>query len=299
MRIDPKALRLFLAVCKEGTISGAARAEHLSQPSVSVAISQLEHVLKVKLFDRFRQGIQLTPAGEALKSRAQAIDNLLTSAQQEIKLLEHNISGPLVIGGTPGALASIMSKVISSFIDNYPRFELRILERPDLVIHEQLKNYEIDLAIVTSGMNETPDDMEELAVLSDPFSIIVGKANQHLPDKMALPDLANARWVLPDAVGGFRRQVDALFISTESPIPGNVIRSDSLLTTKSVVRSTDFVTILPREVVLPELLSGSLREIKIRGVSFQRNVGFLWLKERKLSALAQAFVDHTQALLKV
>lgn len=299
MRIDPKALRLFLAVCKEGTISGAARTEHLSQPSVSVAISQLERVLKVKLFDRFRQGIQLTPAGEALKIRAQAIDNLLESAQHEIKLLEQNITGPLVIAGTPGALSTVVSKVIHSFSALHPRFELRVLERPEQVLHQQLKNYDIDLAIVTSGMTETPDEMEELAVVSDPFFIIVGGANQHLPDEMSLPELAEARWILPEAVGGFRRQVDALFISSQSPMPRNVIRCDSLLTTKSVVRNTDYMTILPREVVYPEVSSGQLREIKIKGISFQREVGFLWLKERKLSALAQSFIEHSRETLIV
>lgn len=297
MRIDPKALRLFLAVCKEGTISGAARTEHLSQPSVSVAISQLERVLKVKLFDRFRQGIQLTPAGEALQLRAQAIDNLLESAQHEIKLLEDDVSGPLVIAGTPGALSTVMSKIISAFTEKHQRFELRILERPELILHQQLKNYEIDLAIVTSGMIETPAEVEELAILSDPFSIIVGQQNKHFPDEMSLPDLINARWILPEAIGGFRRQVDALFISTESPVPRNVIRCDSLLTTKSVVRNTDYVTILPREVVLPEVTSGHLREIKITGITFQRKVGFLWLKERKLCALAQSFIDLSKEYL--
>ena len=108
MRIDPRTLRLFLAVCREGTISGAARAEHLSQPSVSVAINQLERVLATKLFERNRQGILLTPAWEALKIKAQAVDSLLISAQEEIKLLAEDIGGPLNIGGTPGALASVM-----------------------------------------------------------------------------------------------------------------------------------------------------------------------------------------------
>ncbi len=299
MRLDPKAVRLFLAVCKEGTISSAARAENLSQPSVSVAISQLERVLNVKLFERFRQGIQLTPAGEALKLRAQAIDNLLTSAEQEIKLLEDNVQGPLVIAGTPGALATIMSKVIDSFIDTHPRFELRILERPEDVIQSQLKNYNIDIAIITTGMNETPEDMEEIPILSDPFSIVIGHKNYHLPVELSLSELSDAHWVLPDAIGGFRRQIDALFIGAQAKTPKNAIRSDSLLTTKAIVRNTDFVTILPKEVILPELNAGTLKAIKIKGASFQRNVGFMWLKERKMSSLALSFIEHVQTKLNV
>ncbi len=294
MKIDPRALRLFLAVCREGTISGAARAEHLSQPSVSVAISQLERVLNVKLFDRFRQGIQLTPAGEALQRRAEAIENLLDAAQREVHLMGNHLLGPLTIGGTPGALTTLVPKMLTSFVKSYPKFELRILERPDNTLINMLRNYEIDLAVVTAGMKEHPEDMKEIAILSDPFSIIVGRANGHLPADISLPDLEHARWVLPDAVGGFRRQVDALFVSAKAPLPVNVIRSDSLLTTKAIVKETDYVTILPREVVKTELENGVLREIRIREAMFERKVGLMWLKERPLYGHTKAFVDHVK-----
>jgi DNA-binding transcriptional LysR family regulator len=65
------------------------------------------------------------------------------------------------------------------------------------------------------------------------------------------------------------------------------------------VSNTDYITILPREVVKPELISGSLREISIQGVGFTRSVGLMWLTERKLGDLAQAFITHTIESLKV
>lgn len=296
MRIDPRGLRLFLAVCREGTISGAARAEHLSQPSVSVAISQLERALGAKLFDRFRQGIRLTPAGEALVQRATAIENLMDAAHREIQLLGQDVAGPLVLGGTPGALATLVPKVLSRFMSASPKSDIRILERPEPELHKLLRDYEIDLAVVTTGMKECPPDMKELTVLSDSFSIIVGRRNDHLPNEISLADVENARWVLPDAIGGFRRQVDALFISAQAPFPQNVIRSDSLLTTKSIVRHTDYVTILPREVVEPELTAGTLREVRIREASFPRQVGFIWLKERGLGEWIEAFIEQARQL---
>ncbi|GAB1265285.1 LysR family transcriptional regulator [Aurantivibrio infirmus] len=296
MRIDPRGLRLFLAVCREGTISGGARAEHLSQPSVSVAISQLESALEAKLFDRFRQGIQLTPAGEALFKRAEAIENLMDTAHREVKLLGENITGPLVLGGTPGALATLVPQVINNFTKSFPRFELRILERPEPELHRLLRSYEIDIAVLTAGMKESPRDMKELAVMSDTFAIIAGRSNDHLPNEISLVDLEDAKWVLPDAVGGFRRQVDALFVSAKAPMPQDVIRCDSLLTTKSIVRHTEYITVLPKQVAMPELESGSLRAIRIREATFQRKVGLIWLKERNFSHLAQAFIEHAKTV---
>jgi molybdate transport repressor ModE-like protein len=59
--IDPRALRTFLAICQQGTISGAARKLNISQPSVSVAIAQLERAVDASLFTRSRTGSPAPP----------------------------------------------------------------------------------------------------------------------------------------------------------------------------------------------------------------------------------------------
>ena len=137
-------------------------------------------------------------------------------------------------------------------------------------------------------------DEAEQVVMSDTFAVIVGEQNTDIPDTVSLPELGEHSWVLPDAVGGFRRQVDALFINAEAPTPANVIRCDSLLTTKSIVRNTRYITILPREVAMPELTTGALRAINIKEAGFQRHVGLVWLKERQFTGLAQAFFELAQ-----
>lgn len=292
MRIDPRTLRLFLAVCREGTISGAARAEHLSQPSVSVAINQLERVLQTSLFSRNRQGIELTQAGIALEMKARAIESLLVSAQEEISLLAQDIGGPLTIGGTPGALSTVMGQVIDGFSAVHPRFKLRILERPDTVTQDMLRSYELDLGIVTSGMREPSDDFHEQPIFTDPFSVIVSGSNSSMGDTVHLGKLKDSRWVLPDAVGGFRKQIDALFINSEAKLPANVILSDSILTTKAIIKNSDYITILPNQLVQTEVQAGTLRAIGIEGIDFQRKVGLLWMANRQLTPIAQAFVDY-------
>ncbi len=295
MTLDSRAVQYFLEVCRAGSISQAARVLNLSQPSVSVAVSRLERVLGSQLFERHRSGIRLTSAGQALRRRAEAMENLLQGAGREIHLLRADISGPLVIGGTPGALATVIPRTVGSLRKRFPRVELRILERPDSDLRTLLQSQTIDLAVVTLGMDATPDEFCELQVLQDPFALIVGRANGHRPDKVSLWDLEDAGWVLPDAVGGFRRHVDALFVSSNTPVPRNVIRCDSLLTTKAIVRDTDYVTILPREVVGTELAIGELRALQIEGADFERKVGFLWLREHPLDALATAFLEHARS----
>jgi LysR family transcriptional regulator, regulator of abg operon len=288
--LDPRSLRTFLAVCRENSISGAARVLNISQPSVSVAISQLEHQLGTTLFERTHTGIQLTPAGEVLQRRAEAMDGILREAQTEVEFARDGMHGPLRIGGTPGALASLVPEAVSQLEQSGIRFALHIIERPDTVLLDYLRKREIEIAFVTTGIEAPPEDIEERSYARDPFDLIVGRQNEHLPSEMSLRDAGTLRWVLPEAVGAFHRQVDAVFVSADVPAPRDVIRCDSLLTTKAIVRGGRHVTILPQRVVAPELSIGVLRAIRLREVTIGRTVGIRILKDARLSEFAERFL---------
>ena len=289
--IDPRALRTYLAVCRERSISGAARRLNISQPAVSVTIAQLEQALGASLFERSRSGIQLTPAGTALLARAEGMEALLRNAEAEVALAQEGVAGPLRVGGTPGALVTLLPKAIRLVEADTPRFALNVIERPDRDLIELLRKGEIEIAFVTTGIEATPDDIEERPYSRDPFDLIVGRANEHLPAELSLRETGQLKWVLPEAQGAFRRQVDALFIAAEAPVPQEVIRCDSLLTTKSIVRNSARVTILPRQVAAAELSIGVLRAIRIPEVTMNRVVGVRLLKGAQLSSLAVKLLE--------
>lgn len=289
--IDPRALRTFLAVCQAQTISGAARTLHISQPSVSVAIAQLERRLDASLFERSRNGIRLTAAGEALKRRAEAMDGLLREAKAEVALARDGVLGPLRIGGTPGALASLVPEAVSQLERAGMRFALSVVERPDSALVDLLRRREIELAFVTTALDPPPDDIEERSCARDPFDLLVGRQNEHLPGRLSLREARSLRWVLPDAAGGFRRQLDALFIAAGVPAPADVIRCDSLLTTKAIVRESRHVTILPQRVAGAELSMGLLRVIALVDAQVQRTVGIRWLRQVRLGEFAEKLLE--------
>ncbi len=293
--MDPRLLRTYAAVCREGSISGAARALNISQPSVSVAIAQLEAKLACKLFDRTRSGIVLSPAGAKLRRRADMMETLLRDAEAEVARAGEGVRGPLTIAGTPGALVSLVPQVVER-IERAGRFELNILERADHEALDMLRKGDVEIALGTTGIESAPADIEETSVLQDPFALIVGRAHDALGADVTLGQAARFGWVMPHAQGGFRRQIEALFLGAETPLPRDVIRSDSLLTTKAIVRRTAHVTILPHGVVAAELSIGVLRAVKLRGVSFQRSIGMRTVRGRPLSDLAADFVESLDAV---
>lgn len=292
--IDPRALRTFLAVCRANSISGGARLLNISQPSVSNAIAQLEQSVGVALFERSRTGISLTAEGEVLLRRAEAMDALLSGAQEELRLTRQGVAGPLRVGGTPGALVSLLPAAVRTLeaqMEGAGSFALHAVERADHDLATLLRQGEIELAFVTTGIETPPDDLEEMTFSQDPFALIVGRANEHLPAEISLRDVMTMRFVLPEAVGAFRRQIDALFMAADVPVPQDCIRCDSLLTTKAIVRGSARATILPMQVAAAELSIGVLRAIAIREAAFHRSIGIRKVKGARLSRLAEQLLD--------
>jgi len=292
--IDPRALRTFHEVCRAGSITGAARALNISQPSVSSAIALLEARLGATLFERTRAGIVLTPAGHALQARAQMLEHLLRDAQAEVTAASEGLSGPLRIGGTPGALVSLLPLAMARIEQVLPQITLSVLERADRDLTAMLREGDIELAFVTTAMEEPDEDLAERTLARDPFALIIGPDVGAMPNPFSLKQADQLRWVLPEAQGAFRRQVDALFANAGVPVPRDAIRCDSLLTTKALVRDCRRVTILPMRVAASELSMGVLRALPIAEAAFERNVGVRWLKERGMSPLAGALIRELE-----
>lgn len=293
--IDPRALRTFGAVCRAGSISAAARQLNISQPSVSTTIARLEERLKVVLFRRGRSGIVLTAEGMVLQRRAEAMEALLQGAAQEVDAATAGVAGPLRVGGTPGALVSLLPRAIDRLERERGTFALNVIERADRDLIDMLRKGEIELAFVTTEIEAPPEGIDETTLSRDPFALIVGRRNEALPASLSLRQVQHLPWVLPEAQGAFRRQVAALFIAAGIAEPRAAIRCDSLLATKAIVRAGDRVTILPRQVAAAELSIGELRAIAIEEARFERSIGVRMLKGAVLSPLAQSLLAALSA----
>lgn len=289
--IDPRALVTFGAVCRAGSISAAARALNISQPSVSATIAQLEHRIGSRLFERGRGGIVLTSEGEALQRRAEAMESLLDGAMKDLEAVRQGIAGPLRVGGTPGALVSLLPPAVERLERRFGAFALNVVERADRDLTEMLRRGEIDLAFVTTEIEAAPPDMEEITLARDPFALIVGRRHRNLPNAVSLREVADLPWVLPEAQGAFNRQVSALFVAAEITEPRNAIRCDSLLSTKAIVRTTSRVTVLPRQVAAAELTVGVLRAVTIEEARFERSIGVRMMARASHSPLAAGLLE--------
>lgn len=151
--MELRHLQYFLMVAREGTISGAAHALHLSQPSLSRQMQDLEHELGVRLFDRGSRHIELTAAGMRLRRRAEEIVDLVGRTETEIRVSNETLAGEVRIGSGETPAMELVSGVIAELQRTYPllRFSLHSGNAQD--VRERLDNGLIDFGVFIGNVD--------------------------------------------------------------------------------------------------------------------------------------------------
>ena len=124
--MELRVLKYFLAVAQQESISKAAEVLHVTQPTLSRQLMDLETELKTKLLVRGKRNkkIVLTSDGKLLKARAQEIVELANKTESEFLFDEKNISGDIYIGGGESDSMRVIARVIKQISKEYPNIKL-------------------------------------------------------------------------------------------------------------------------------------------------------------------------------
>ena len=118
--MELRVLRYFLAVVREESITRAAEVLHISQPTLSRQMAQLEETVGVKLFSRGTRKISLTNEGILLRRRAEEIVELVDKTERELVQQQEQVEGTISIGGGDLVSVQVLKKSIEGVHGNYP-----------------------------------------------------------------------------------------------------------------------------------------------------------------------------------
>ena len=119
--MEIRVLRYFLTVVREESITKASEVLHITQPTLSRQLAQMEEDIGVKLFDRGTRKIKLTNEGILLRRRAEEILQLVDKTEKELVEQEEQVEGKISIGCGEIAAVQLLPKIIESFRRKYPR----------------------------------------------------------------------------------------------------------------------------------------------------------------------------------
>ncbi len=146
--MELRVLRYFLMIAREENITHAAQLMHVTQPTLSRQIQDLEAELGVKLFERSNHRIILTQDGLLLRRRAQEIVELADRTRQDLARGETELCGEVAIGSGETRSMSALAEMLSSFRQRYPRIRYRFYSGNADHIKERMENGTLDMGLL-------------------------------------------------------------------------------------------------------------------------------------------------------
>lgn len=152
--LNIKQMSYFIAVAEELHFGRAAERLNVAQPPLSRQIKQIEEELGALLFNRGRNAVTLTQAGERLYVRLQKILADLDDTKLEIRRLGQGAEGRLRIGFVGSSTYGLLPTIIKSFRANFPQVNLSLLPMNNAQLHRALIRREIDIAFARPALND-------------------------------------------------------------------------------------------------------------------------------------------------
>lgn len=152
--MDIRVLRYFLAVAREESISGAAESLHLSQPTLSRQLSDLEEEIGKTLFIRGSRRITLTEHGSLLRKRAGEIIDLMEKTTKELTASEESIAGDIYIGAGETEAVHYLTRAARRLQERYPEVHFHIASGDTVDVTEQLDKGLIDFGLLFGAVDE-------------------------------------------------------------------------------------------------------------------------------------------------
>ncbi len=148
--LSPHALASLLAIAEHGSVSAAARARNLTQPSISRQVQELERQLGVHLVERTSQGARLTPAGEALAEGARELLTGLAALPERVRSRQGEISGRVRLGAIDSIGIYVLPPLLARFVQANPRVDVQVACHSSPQLMAMLLDDELDVAIGTT-----------------------------------------------------------------------------------------------------------------------------------------------------
>lgn len=196
--MDIRTLRYFLAVAQAGSISKAACGLHVTQPTLSRQIADLERSLGCSLFERSSAGVSLTPEGAILRRRAEEMVSLEDAAKAEIGAEREAIVGDVRIGAGETHAMERVAQAMRTVQDNHPGVRFHVFSGNAVAVEEQLERGLVDFGLfVDAPPSSVPCEWVTLRA-ANRFGVLVRDDSPLADLKIATArDLADQRIIAP------------------------------------------------------------------------------------------------------
>lgn len=291
MNLSFRQLKLLLAVAEHRSITAAANASHITQPTVSMQLKAMSDEVGLPLYEVIGKQVFLTAAGEAVAQSARTIRDEFDYLQQTISAMKGHTEGRLRV-----AIAStakyFVPRMLGNFYKQFPNIDIafEVLNRDGVV--NRLKSNADDLYIMSIPPEDL--DLERHRFLDNPL-VVIAAADHPLAHKKRIKrkDLANELFVLREAGSGTRLACNAYFAEHQFQ-PKVRLELGSNEAIKQAVAGGLGLAIISKHALHQDVDAEGLKILAVENFPIHSNWWIIYPKGKRLSPIAKVFFEHLQ-----
>jgi DNA-binding transcriptional LysR family regulator len=279
----------FLEVARRGSVSRAAEALFVTQPTLTARLHSLERELGTPLFVRTPHGMRLTDAGRAWVPYAERALRALVDGRDVLEQVKSASAGHLTIGAAPAVSTYILPGLLGTFVAAHPRVEVSVRtghseDVVDLVLRDEVQ-IGLGRAIRHPELELRPFHTEELVLVCSPDHGFTRRRS------VAMEEVASEKLIMFDLTSSYYEITQAAFLSAGVKLRG-LMELDSIEAAKKMVERGLGVALLPRTAVAREVESKTLRLVRMKDAPpmYQSIVAYRRVDAGKPEGIVAAFL---------
>ena len=309
-RITPNALshklklhqlQIFERVLARRSLSRAASELHLTQPTVTKAIHDLEAFFGSTLFERSNRGVTPTELALVLGRRVHAMMAEVRYMADDIDAVLGGASGHVVVGTLIAASAKLLPEAIARLMTEHPGIQVTVREGPSAQLLPALATGDVDIVVGRlpgadmASISGVAVDHHKL--YHEDLCLVVGARHPMAgASDVALADLMDHIWILPAPTSPLRASIERTFFDAGLRLPARHVESLSLLTNIGVLMHSDALALIPYDAAAQFLSMGILARLPTNVFGAFGDVGYSIRADRPLTPACQRLVDYLKQI---
>jgi len=303
-RLRLRDLYILSTVVRAGSMAGGARQLGMTQPAVSEAVANVEHLLRVRLLDRSTHGVAPTRYADAILKRCVTVFDELQQGVRDVEFLADPTTGEMSIGYSESLAGTVLFlKLIERFSRQYPR----VILKADIVgasvssrfpgLRE--RKYDLVLTRMWLPRDRLEDDLSMEFLFDDPVFVVAGlRTRWARRPKVDLAELVEEPWLLPPPGSANHDRLVEAFSAAGLNLPtGSLVTFSVDLRARLCARGR-YITVVPSSMLRHGDEGYRLKMLPIRLSSRPWPITVVTLKNRTLSPLVERFIDCARAVAR-
>jgi len=295
-RLRLHLLRAVDAIERHRSLLKASVALGVSQPALTKSLHELEGTLQLRLFERHPRGVRPTAAGAVFVRSARRILAELRRLDEELDLLSSPGGGAVALGALPVAASGVLPGALARLKAAHPGIRVRLQQGRTEELLPLLASGELDLIVGRLYEPAVPDGFEREALWTEPISVLARAGYPILSGPVTVEALSRYDLVLPTITQRVGQEIEHL-LSLLGIDPAASLRSSSYSFIREMLHGTDLLSVMPRLMMVGDLLRGTLQVVPLPIPAPGRPAGLILPRGGALAPADLAFAECLRAYM--